>query len=129
MPPPYTYIKIDTCGDGYDTAGRAWALLRGDIMKAILASLGLLTAVLAAATPLARSNPIARVINGTYVGVWNEEYNQDFFLGMPYAQQPVGDLRFAVPQPLNESWEGERDAKEYSDICVGYGVCYIFLVG
>ncbi|KAJ9214436.1 hypothetical protein DTO166G4_4060 [Paecilomyces variotii] len=90
-------------------------------MRTILAYLGLLTAVLAATTPLERSKPIARVINGTYVGVWNEEYNQDFFLGMPYAQQPVGDLRFAVPQPLNESWEGERDAKEYSDICVGYG--------
>ncbi|KAH2126355.1 hypothetical protein KXW34_004519 [Aspergillus fumigatus] len=40
---------------------------------------------------------------------------------MPYAQQPVGNLRFRVPQSLNESWEGERDAKKYSDICVGYG--------
>lgn len=69
-----------------------------------------------------QSNPKAHVRNGTYLGVWNEGYNQDFFLGMPYAQQPVDDLRFTVPQSLNGCWDGERDAKEYSDICVGYGV-------
>lgn len=67
------------------------------------------------------TGPTARVRNGTYVGARNDHYQQDFFLGMPYAQQPVGDLRFTVPQPLNESWDGARNAKEYSDICVGYG--------
>jgi len=66
--------------------------------------------------------PTVVVRNGTYVGVHSTTYNQDFFLGIPYAQQPVGNLRFTLPQPLNESWSGERDAKEYSDICVGYGV-------
>ena len=74
------------------------------------------------------SAPAATVRNGTYVGVHSSTYDQDFFLGMPYAQQPVGNLRFTVPQPLNESWDGTRDAKAYSDICVGYGVSsnYIF---
>ncbi|KAF5858013.1 hypothetical protein ETB97_004978 [Aspergillus alliaceus] len=67
------------------------------------------------------TGPTARVRNGTYVGARNDHYQQDFFLGMPYAQQPVGDLRFTVPQPLNESWDRARNAKEYSDICVGYG--------
>ncbi|KAI9934340.1 hypothetical protein ASPWEDRAFT_108326 [Aspergillus wentii DTO 134E9] len=67
------------------------------------------------------SDPKATVQNGTYAGTRNAHYNQDFFLGIPYAQQPVGDLRFTVPKSLNESWEGERQAKEYSDICVGYG--------
>jgi cholinesterase len=70
----------------------------------------------------ANPNPRVHVRNGTYVGVRNENYKQDFFLGMPYAQQPVGNLRFRLPQSLNESWKGERDAKEYSPICVGYGV-------
>ncbi|KAL2862829.1 Alpha/Beta hydrolase protein [Aspergillus lucknowensis] len=65
--------------------------------------------------------PTAHVRNGTYVGVTNAHYNQEFFLGIPYAQQPVGNLRFTVPQPLNSSWEGARDAKAYSDSCVGYG--------
>jgi triacylglycerol lipase len=78
------------------------------------------TAVLAA--PASKSSPTVKVRNGTYTGVHSSTYNQDFFLGMPYAQQPVGNLRFTVPQSLNTSWEGARDAKAYSDICVGYGV-------
>ncbi|CAI7575320.1 unnamed protein product [Penicillium pancosmium] len=65
--------------------------------------------------------PTATVRNGTYSGVHSSTYDQDFFLGIPYAQQPVGNLRFTVPQSLNESWDGVHDAKDYSDICVGYG--------
>lgn len=34
------------------------------------------------------------------------------FLGIPFAQAPVGDLRFAAPVPP-EPWEGVRDAREY----------------
>lgn len=75
------------------------------------------------AAPSANS-PTATIHNGTYSGVHSSTYGQDFFLGMPYAQQPVGNLRFTVPQPLNESWDEIRDAKEYSDICVGYGVSF-----
>ncbi|KAL4983318.1 Alpha/Beta hydrolase protein [Aspergillus falconensis] len=67
------------------------------------------------------SSPTVTVKNGTYIGKHNANFNQDFFLGIPYAQQPVGNLRFAIPQSLNETWSRPRDAKEYSDICVGYG--------
>ncbi|KAJ5396967.1 hypothetical protein N7509_005080 [Penicillium cosmopolitanum] len=72
------------------------------------------------AAPSTKS-PTATVRNGTYSGVHSSTYDQDFFLGIPYAQQPVGNLRFTVPQSLNESWDGVHDAKDYSDICVGYG--------
>ncbi|RHZ45901.1 carboxylesterase/lipase family protein [Aspergillus thermomutatus] len=89
-------------------------------MKLVAASFFALWAV-GSAAPSSVSNPKVQVRNGTYVGVRDANNQQDFFLGMPYAQQPVGTLRFKVPQSLNESWEGERDAKEYSDICVGYG--------
>jgi triacylglycerol lipase len=85
-------------------------------------------AVLAVAHAAPRqSAPTVAVRNGTYTGVHSTTYDQDFFLGMPYAQQPLGNLRFTVPQPLNESWNGARDAKEYSDICVGYGVSFNFV--
>lgn len=79
------------------------------------------------AAPSGTSAPTATVRNGTYTGVHSTTYDQDFFLGMPYAQQPVGNLRFTVPQSLNETWNGARDAKEYSDICVGYGVSLVFV--
>ncbi|CEJ57416.1 Putative Carboxylesterase family protein [Penicillium brasilianum] len=85
-------------------------------------ALGLLAVwAVAHAAPTRTSAPTVTVRNGTYTGVHSTTYDQDFFLGMPYAQQPVGNLRFTVPQSLNESWDGIRDAKEYSDICVGYG--------
>lgn len=32
------------------------------------------------------------------------QYTQDFFLGIPYAQPPVGSCRLAAPQPLRESF-------------------------
>lgn len=75
-----------------------------------------------------KSSPTVAVRNGTYTGVRSSTYNQDFFLGMPYAQQPVGNLRFTVPQSLNASWDDTRDATQYSDICVGYGVSTILSV-
>ncbi|EPT02238.1 hypothetical protein FOMPIDRAFT_1059299 [Fomitopsis schrenkii] len=67
------------------------------------------------------SPPNATTRNGTYVGRYNAEYDQDFFLGIPYAQPPVGDLRFANPQSLDSSFDGIRYATEYSAQCIGYG--------
>lgn len=36
------------------------------------------------------------------------------FLGVPYAQPPLGDLRWKAPQPLSP-WEGIREAVSWSD--------------
>ncbi|KAH7141100.1 Alpha/Beta hydrolase protein [Dactylonectria macrodidyma] len=65
--------------------------------------------------------PSVDLENGTYVGVRNEHYSQDFFLGIPYAQPPIGSLRFAPPLPLTESFDGTRSAAEYGLMCIGYG--------
>lgn len=94
------------------------------MIRSVVGLLALWAGVQAAPTRRDTSSPVVSVKNGSYAGVTNTKYNQDFFLGIPYAQQPVGDLRFTVPQSLNETWDGERDAKAYSDICVGYGVSY-----
>lgn len=65
--------------------------------------------------------PTVTVKNGTLEGIYSEQYNQDYFLGVPFAQPPVGPLRFRVPQSVNTSWTEPRSAKEYSAACVGYG--------
>lgn len=68
------------------------------------------------------SEPTAVTRNGSFVGVHDGVYDQDYFLGVPYALPPTGEGRFRVPRSLNESWTGTRDAKSYSKECVGYGV-------
>ena len=83
----------------------------------VAAVLFIQNAALALATP-----PNATTLNGTYIGTYSEEYDQDFFLGVPFAQPPLGELRFAVPQSLNTSFDGTRDATSYSSACIGYGV-------
>ncbi|PVH87433.1 triacylglycerol lipase [Cadophora sp. DSE1049] len=65
--------------------------------------------------------PSVQILNGTYTGIHSPYYNQDFYLGIPYAQPPVGALRYRVPQSLNTSWSEARNATEYSPFCVGYG--------
>lgn len=65
--------------------------------------------------------PTVTVRNGTYFGLHNPHYNQDYFLGIPFAQPPLDELRFQLPQPLNHSWTGLRNATEYSPECIGYG--------
>ena len=42
--------------------------------------------------------------------------NLEYFLGIPYAAAPVGDLRFSPPQPV-QPWEGVRDGTSYGARC------------
>lgn len=65
--------------------------------------------------------PTVTVKNGTISGVHSSTYNQDFFLGVPYAQPPVGELRFRIPQSLNSSYSSTLEATQYAPECVGYG--------
>ncbi|KAK8201911.1 hypothetical protein M8818_005436 [Zalaria obscura] len=68
-----------------------------------------------------RASTTVTVKNGTLQGVHSAEWDQDFFLGIPYAQPPLGQLRFKWPQSLNTSFNGTRDATQYGYSCYQYG--------
>ncbi|KAK5628475.1 hypothetical protein RRF57_004190 [Xylaria bambusicola] len=63
------------------------------------------------------ANPIVRVLNGSYEGLYLPSFQQDVFLGVPYAQDTGGANRFRVPQSLVETWTSVRDAKVYGPAC------------
>jgi len=53
------------------------------------------------------TDPIVTTTAGDVRGTWQD--GGAVFLGIPYAAAPVGDLRFAAPQPPAR-WRGVRDA-------------------
>lgn len=75
----------------------------------------LLSQVVVAAA--AAHGPRATVLNGTYEGLYLAPFQQDLFLGMPYAQDTSGPNRFRIPQALNETWNGTRSATVYGPAC------------
>ncbi|KAI8937836.1 hypothetical protein NX059_005529 [Plenodomus lindquistii] len=76
-----------------------------------------LSAWLFATTAVLAAEPTVTVKNGTYEGVYLPSFNQDVFLGIPYAQDTGGLNRFRVPQSLNTTWNGTRAAKQYGHTC------------
>lgn len=82
----------------------------------LIFSLAILVPSLVSASP-----PTVAIKNGTVQGRHSSEWNQDFFLGIPYAQPPLGDLRFRWPQSLNTSFQGVFDASRYGYSCYQYG--------
>ncbi|PVI00202.1 alpha/beta-hydrolase [Periconia macrospinosa] len=63
------------------------------------------------------ADPVVTVLNGTYEGYYLPAFDQDMFLGVPYAQSTGGQNRFRIPQSLDVSWTGTRAAKQYGPAC------------
>jgi para-nitrobenzyl esterase len=58
-------------------------------------------------------SPIARTALGDLLGVHYAGGSQ--FRGVPYAEPPLGERRFAPPHPLS-AWTGLRDASQYGPV-------------
>jgi len=81
-------------------------------MKTLIAMLIVFAANLASA---ADSGPIVAVTGGQVRGVLLDKGGA-VFKGIPYAQPPVGDLRWREPMPV-KAWPGVRDATKYGAMC------------
>lgn len=57
------------------------------------------------------SAPIVKTLYGELQGL--QENDIYYFKGIPYAQAPLGNLRFKAPKALN-AWQGVRDATQLS---------------
>lgn len=62
----------------------------------------------------AEPTPIIQLDNGKVEGIINHEMNS--YLGIPYAQPPVGELRWQPPQPV-KNWEGVKVVNAYGNSC------------
>ena len=59
---------------------------------------------------------IIKTKQGAVEGLHSEDRETLIFRGIPYAQPPVGDLRFRRPQ-THEPWEGVLPCKEFPNRC------------
>jgi para-nitrobenzyl esterase len=72
----------------------------------------------AAASPPGQTPPVAGVTGGLIQGAFEPSSAKGaVFKGIPFAQPPVGDLRWREPQPVRP-WKGIRDATRYGAACV-----------
>jgi para-nitrobenzyl esterase len=69
---------------------------------------------LASGAAQAQSSPQVHMADGDLVGITQDGINQ--FRGIPYAQPPVGSLRWTATQPV-KGWSGQRDATQFSAAC------------
>lgn len=72
-----------------------------------------------ASTAVAQNAPTVKTNNGTLQGVRCSSANVNSFLGIPYAQAPLGRLRFAPPEPFNKTYT-LQDATQPPPACVQF---------
>jgi para-nitrobenzyl esterase len=56
----------------------------------------------------------ATVANGVLEGTYDTKSGLQIFLGVPYAKPPIGELRWKVPQPL-DNWTGVYPARSFAN--------------
>ncbi|MGI5452935.1 carboxylesterase/lipase family protein [Streptomyces sp. CA-249302] len=90
------------------------------MIRRVAVALAALAAALVAPVPVAQAaardgDPVVRTDAGSVRGEVTAEGRQ--FLGIPYAQPPVGKLRWRDPRPVRP-WQGVRAARDFGNKCV-----------
>ncbi|WAZ20129.1 carboxylesterase family protein [Streptomyces cinnabarinus] len=85
------------------------------IRKTVTALVALAAAMTLPVPAQASSAPVVRTEAGLIRGEVTPEGRQ--FLGVPYAEPPVGGLRWKEPRPVR-AWQGARDAGDFGNKCV-----------
>lgn len=60
---------------------------------------------------------VVETANGLVRGVYNDDKSLELFAGIPFAQAPVGNLRWREPLPM-ENWDGVYEADHFADIAM-----------
>ena len=66
---------------------------------------------------VATTRPEVMLSIGMFRGLSSSVNGTDKWLGIPYAQAPVGDLRFKAPVPITKRLSGVQDASTFGNAC------------
>jgi len=83
--------------------------------KTFIRALFCVSVISASAVAQSQSCPTVKVKDGVLQGSCDEKVAA--FKGIPYAQPPVGDLRWKAPQPP-KPWTGVKQVTEFSNSCI-----------
>ncbi|KAH8881809.1 alpha/beta-hydrolase [Thozetella sp. PMI_491] len=93
----------------------------GRILQSLAVLLGAGLALIRAGCPA----PEVEIANGTLRGGRCVSAPVNYFLSIPYAVPPIGDLRFTPPRPYNQTFAGVRDATTRAPSCPQLGIFFV----
>lgn len=115
---------VHLCNDYIDVMLELWQPKRFFRQVTKMRAATYLTLVGRAVIAVAQSGPISvRLQNGTVNGTKCSTTDVNSFLGIPYAQAPVDNLRFASPQPYNQTYDS-RDATKPPPACIQFNAAF-----
>jgi carboxylesterase type B len=65
------------------------------------------------------------VKNGTIQGAKCPTTTANLYAAIPFAQPPVGNLRFAAPQSYNQKYNGTLDGTKQPPSCIQFGGTFV----